>query len=267
MQCTKPRGNGLCRAIEDHTYRSLVCSAHFSDADYTVQSPLSTKRKLNHRAVPHACLCSATAAAVTPPTATHTGICTTAPRTEPLTNNNGRDMGLASLVDPTQIEPDAHIGRLLAENEKLRQQLQNLSAAVVSNVHKKVVYSNSHRHFACKAKHISSAAYRFLRTKMRLPSPRAIRYWLPRYQVTPGITEQSTLELSTRLHSNHWQYTLCSLIMDEMDIKKKIETTSCGWGISGYATTIADSGEVLMGPRSKLYKSSSANGRCFAIVY
>ena len=92
MQCTKPWGNALHRCIQDHTYRGLVCSVHFSKSDYTVMSLLSTKRTLNQRAVPLACLCNMSAATIMPPFATHAEISRSAPCSLSLSSNSGRNI-------------------------------------------------------------------------------------------------------------------------------------------------------------------------------
>ena len=86
-------------------------------------------------------------------------------------------------------------------------------------------YSDEQRHFAITMHYYSPAAYEFLRkTIPSMPGPRTIRGWLAQYNGQPGLQQQVFDTIATHAAGPQgWSYKLCSLHMDEMDIKKKLD--------------------------------------------
>ena len=136
---------------------------------------------------------------------------------------------------PDIISMQLQLTELQTENVRLKKMI-GFTAAVQTS--KRLVYNAVQRNFACKMKHCSGSAYKFLRTKLPLPSPRTIRLWMSEYNAEPGFTEQSISELANRLKSNWWQYTVCSLMVDEMDIKKHIDLPVAGNAVVGFTTDL-----------------------------
>ena len=86
-------------------------------------------------------------------------------------------------------------------------------------------YSETQKQFASTLHYYSPAAYSYVRSKFKkMPHPRTIRRWLSSFSARPGLTQQSFNTISERLKGpNSNMYKLCTLHMDEMEIKRKID--------------------------------------------
>ena len=86
-------------------------------------------------------------------------------------------------------------------------------------------FSDEQKQFATTLHYYSPAAYEYLRRRLKsLPSPRTIRQWLSKYDGQPGLTQQSFDTIAAYAAGNNtWEYKICALHLDEMEIKKKID--------------------------------------------
>jgi len=93
-------------------------------------------------------------------------------------------------------------------------------------------FTTEQRQFAATLHYYSAAAYAYVRSKLpSLPSPRTIRRWLATFDGKPGLTEESfrcieTANKSSESSSGH--YRICALTVDEMEIKKHIDSDRHG---------------------------------------
>ena len=96
-------------------------------------------------------------------------------------------------------------------------------------------YSLQQRHFATTLYYYSPAAYRYLRRKFKLPSPRIISSWLKSIDGSPGITKQSFDTIASKINSpDKAKYQLCCLHIDEMEIRKFLEYDKTTKKVYGY---------------------------------
>ena len=86
-------------------------------------------------------------------------------------------------------------------------------------------YSETQKQFASTLHYYSPAAYSYVRSKFKkMPHPRTICRWLSAFSARPGLTQQSFNTISERLKGpNANMYKLCTLHMDEMETKRKID--------------------------------------------
>jgi hypothetical protein len=86
-------------------------------------------------------------------------------------------------------------------------------------------FSDEQKQFATTLHYYSPAAYIYLRRRLKsLPSPRTIRQWLSKYNGEPGLTQQSFDTIAgNACRDSSWEYKICALHMDEMEIKKHID--------------------------------------------
>lgn len=97
-------------------------------------------------------------------------------------------------------------------------------------------YSNQQKHFATTLYYYSPVAYKYLRKRFRLPSPRIISKWLQSIDGSPGLTKQSfdLIKAKTQSEESAWTHKLCCLHIDEMDIKKYLEYDKITRRVYGY---------------------------------
>ena len=97
-------------------------------------------------------------------------------------------------------------------------------------------YPNELRSFALTLKYYSSKAYRFVRKSFNLglPAPSVIRSWYSKIEGDPGFTKATFSALSAKVAASKQsgESILCSLMLDEMSIKKYFEWN--GEGFSGF---------------------------------
>ncbi|KAG5875754.1 hypothetical protein JTB14_022463 [Gonioctena quinquepunctata] len=99
--------------------------------------------------------------------------------------------------------------------------------------------------FAMTLQFLSSKAYLYVRNTfdLALPAPSTIRKWLSKVNCEPGFCENSFNSLKVLVAENRQKKkdTLCSLMLDEMAIKKQIELRDMKtWGYEDYGTGIKD---------------------------
>lgn len=101
------------------------------------------------------------------------------------------------------------------------------------------------RSFAMTLQFYSSKAYEYVKKvfKLALPSASAIRKWLSSVNCDPGFTTSSFTTLKNLVKKNDEinEPTLCSLIFDEMAIRKQIDFIGKkSWGYVDLGTDISD---------------------------
>jgi len=86
-------------------------------------------------------------------------------------------------------------------------------------------YSETQKQFACTLHYYSPAAYSYVRSKFKkMPHPRTIRRWLSAFSARPGLTQHSFTTITEQLKGpNANAYKLCTLHMDEMEIKRQVD--------------------------------------------
>lgn len=82
------------------------------------------------------------------------------------------------------------------------------------------------RKFASTIFLYSPKAYSYIRAHFHLPAVSTIRRWLSHYDCRPGYFRESLEFLSSQISKNPWLYGECSLMLDGMAIRKKIEWDS-----------------------------------------
>lgn len=88
---------------------------------------------------------------------------------------------------------------------------------------KKTKYSEYIKNFSSNLFYHSSKAYNYLRKYFNLPHPSTLRRWFSKIGCDPGFTVESFEELRRRHSDSAENYTYCSLVMDEISIKKHVE--------------------------------------------
>jgi len=113
-------------------------------------------------------------------------------------------------------------------------------------------YNKEQKQFATTLHYYSPSAYKYLRQKVRsLPNPRTIRAWLSSFNGEPGLTEQSFATISDRINgTDEWQYRLCALHIDEMEVKKQLEYNRKTGKIHGFV----DLGSGNLHRESKIFQ-------------
>jgi len=92
-------------------------------------------------------------------------------------------------------------------------------------------FSTEQRQFAATLHYYSAAAYAYVRSKLpSLPNPRTIRRWLAAYDGQPGLTKESfnRIRAANEGVNNTNTYRICALTIDEMEIKKHVDTDRSG---------------------------------------
>jgi len=90
-------------------------------------------------------------------------------------------------------------------------------------------FTSEQQQFASTLHYYSAAAYAYVRSKIpSLPSPRTIRRRLSVFDGKPGLTEESFSRIKTGNESNQSHYRICAITIDEMEIKKHIDTDKYG---------------------------------------
>ena len=86
-------------------------------------------------------------------------------------------------------------------------------------------YSPEQKQFATTLHYYSPAAYCYVRQQIKsLPNPRTIRRWLSACDAEPGLTLQSFDTISAGVKGKHVNsFKLCTLHIDEMEIKRQID--------------------------------------------
>ena len=86
------------------------------------------------------------------------------------------------------------------------------------------IYSAEVREFASILFFKSPSAYHFVRRFLQLPGTSTIRSWLSNHGCYPGFTNEVFAELASRINScdidERNKYRYCSIIIDEMSLKK-----------------------------------------------
>lgn len=97
-------------------------------------------------------------------------------------------------------------------------------------------YSQQQKHFATTLYYYSPVAYKYLRKRFKLPSPRIISKWLQSIDGSPGLTKQSFDLIRNKIQDKNsaWSYKLCCLHIDEMEIKKYLEYDKKTKRVYGY---------------------------------
>ena len=115
--------------------------------------------------------------------------------------------------------------------------LENTYAGVPKEIMKRIVlqkkkknpgaYPSELRSFALTLKYYSSKAYRFVRKSFNLglPSPSVIRSWYSKIEGDPGFTKATFSALAAKVCASRQSggNVICSLMLDEMSIKKHVE--------------------------------------------
>ena len=115
--------------------------------------------------------------------------------------------------------------------------LENTYAGVPKEIMKRIVlqkkkknpgaYPSELRSFALTLKYYSSKAYRFVRKSFNLglPSPSVIRSWYSKIEGDPGFTKATFSALAAKVCASRRSggNVICSLMLDEMSIKKHVE--------------------------------------------
>jgi DNA transposase THAP9 len=86
-------------------------------------------------------------------------------------------------------------------------------------------YTEAQKQFATTLHYYSPVAYSYVRKRFKhMPHPRTIRRWLSVFNAEPGLTQQSFDTIKACVQgSNSNAYKLCTLHIDEMEIKRQIE--------------------------------------------
>jgi len=88
-------------------------------------------------------------------------------------------------------------------------------------------FTEEQKQFAITLHYYSPAAYQYVRRRFKLlPGSRTIRRWLSAIAGCPGLTRQSFDTISEKIKGSDgdsWSYKVCSLHIDEMEIKKQLE--------------------------------------------
>jgi len=99
-------------------------------------------------------------------------------------------------------------------------------------------FTQDQKQFAITLYYYSPAAYQYVRRRFNLlPSPRTIRNWLSSFEGSPGLTQQSFDTICEKIQRNDddsWSYKLCSLHVDEMEIKKQLEVERSSGMVYGF---------------------------------
>jgi Transposase protein len=140
-----------------------------------------------------------------------------------LHNSRRREQSLKARAD-SLLNVVKHLRLLSTETETLISLYDNMPVRLFDH-RQGTPFSDEQKHFVTTMHFYSPAAYEFLRKQFQtLPSPRTICSWLPSYDGRPGLTEQSFETISNAINgSQGWQYKLCCLHMDEMEIKKHLD--------------------------------------------
>ena len=115
--------------------------------------------------------------------------------------------------------------------------LENTYAQVPKEIMKRIIlqkknknpgaYPPELRSFALTLKYYFSKAYRFVRKSFNLglPSPSVIRSWYSKIEGDPGFTKATFLALAAKVSASRQsgERVICSLMLDEMAIKKHFE--------------------------------------------
>jgi hypothetical protein len=139
-----------------------------------------------------------------------------------LHNSRRREQSLKARAD-SLLNEVKRLRLLSTETETLISSYDNMPVRLFDH-RQGTPFSDEQKHFATTMHFYSPAAYEFLRKQFQtLPSPRTIRSWLSSYDGRPGLTEQSFETISNAINgSQGWQYKLCCLHMDEMEMKKHV---------------------------------------------
>ncbi len=84
-------------------------------------------------------------------------------------------------------------------------------------------YSDSFKAFAISVYYKSPTCYRFLRTRLKLPSKSAITLWLSKLKFREGLCKNLLNALKIRVGRLRPEDKICSLIFDEISLKKSLE--------------------------------------------
>jgi len=125
---------------------------------------------------------------------------------------------------------DLRRNRLLTEQAgDLLEAYKDIPLHLFQHVQKGKSFTSEQQQFASTLYYYSAAAYAYVRNKIpSLPNPRTIRRWLSVFDGKPGLTEESFLRIKARNESEQSCYRICALTIDEMEIKKQIETDRHG---------------------------------------
>ena len=95
-----------------------------------------------------------------------------------------------------------------------------------NNKHRGSQYSSDLRAFSLTLQFYSTKAYNFVRKsfQLALPHPSQVRRWYSKVTADPGFTEPSFQILGKKVAeaANHGEKVICSLMLDEMAIKKHV---------------------------------------------
>jgi hypothetical protein len=96
-------------------------------------------------------------------------------------------------------------------------------------------YSEEQKQFASTLFYYSPSAYAFASRHLPLPDRRTIQGWLSNNDALPGFTEQSFAVLAEKCKSDkQWQYKVCALCVDEMEIRKQVEIDKSTGAVCGF---------------------------------
>lgn len=84
-------------------------------------------------------------------------------------------------------------------------------------------YSDEMRKFALTLHSCSTKAYKHVRSVLPLPCVRTIGNWLASVDGGPGFFKESGQYLQEKISQGLSEYRLCSLVVDGMSLRKKIE--------------------------------------------
>lgn len=111
------------------------------------------------------------------------------------------------------------------------------------------VYSENIRKFAVSLHFLSPKAYNFIREKLNgnLPHPKTISKWYYNVDAAPGFSKETFETIQTRVKYSKKEKILCSLVFDEMAIRKYVEwdghryygLVDLGTGINYESTDVA----------------------------
>lgn len=111
---------------------------------------------------------------------------------------------------------------------QLLETYNNMPLAVLTGNVKRS-FLDEQRQFASTLHYYSPAAYSFVRSKFKsMPHPRTIGRWMSAFNGQPGLTAESFNKIAAANASSDSQFKICSLTMDEMEIKKHIDYDRTG---------------------------------------
>lgn len=110
-------------------------------------------------------------------------------------------------------------------------------------------YDNVLRSFALTLHFYSSKAYEYVRRtfNLALPSQRILRSWYSNVDCEPGFSQPAFDSLKAKAFENAKKgySTICSLMLDEMSIKKHIDfQNGKSWGYVNYGTSITEDDSI-----------------------